>query len=101
MNCQDVLILMLLNNLKDLLMFFDNANQIMIRFKPQTDNDKVQNANQISMFKGHMSLSSTSYDLEDAIDELPIKCNNMRSVGLPCDLQKITGKKLARASPHI
>ena len=92
MNCQDVLILMLLNNLKDLLMFFDNANQIMIRFKMPT------------MFKGHMSLSSTSYVLGDVIDELPSKCNNMRSVGLPCDLQKITGKKLAtvaRASPHI
>ena len=82
MNCQDVLILMLLNNLKDLLMIFDNANQIYPCSK-------------------FMSLPATSYDLGDAIDELPSKCNNMRSVGLPCDLQKITGKKLARASSHI
>ena len=77
---------MLLNNLKDLLIFFDNANQ----------NDKVQNANHVQ--RSYVTLIDI-IQLGDAIDELPSKCNNMRSVGLPCDLQKITGKKLA--SPNI
>ena len=81
---------MLLNNLKDLLMFFDNANH-----------DKVQNANQIYVQRPYVTNQLTSYNLWDAIDELPSKCNNMRSIGLPCDLQKITVKKLSRASPHI